>query len=40
MMADVSGVADYPVLLKNDKALFLVWNTAGEGLKAMSSDVF
>jgi len=35
MMADVSGAADYPVMLKNDKALFLIWNTAGEGLKVM-----
>lgn len=33
MMADVSGVADYPLLLQNGKTLFLVWNTAGEGLK-------
>jgi hypothetical protein len=35
MMADASGTADYPLVLKNDKALFLVWNTAGEGLKVM-----
>jgi len=35
MMADASGAADYPVLLKNDKTLYLVWNTAGEGLKVM-----
>jgi hypothetical protein len=35
MMADVSGAADYPLLLLNGKALFLVWNTAGDGLKVM-----
>jgi hypothetical protein len=35
MMADVSGAADYPVMLQNDKAIFLVWNTAGEGLKVI-----
>jgi hypothetical protein len=35
MMADASGVADYPVLLQNGKAIFLVWNTAGEGLKVI-----
>jgi hypothetical protein len=35
MMADAGGTADYPLVLKNDKALFLVWNTAGEGLKVM-----
>jgi hypothetical protein len=35
MMAEASGAADYPELLQNDKALFLVWNTAGEGLKVI-----
>lgn len=35
MMADASGAADYPLLLQNGKALFLVWNTAGEGLKVI-----
>jgi hypothetical protein len=35
MMASASGAADYPVLLQNGKAIFLVWNTAGEGLKVM-----
>jgi hypothetical protein len=35
MIADASGAADYPLLLQNGKTLFLVWNTAGEGLKVM-----
>ncbi len=35
MMADISGVADYPILLQNGKTLFLVWNTVGEGLKVI-----
>lgn len=35
MIIDASGAADYPLLLQNGKALFLVWNTAGEGLKVM-----
>ncbi|HEY9210001.1 MAG TPA: sialidase family protein [Methylotenera sp.] len=35
MIVDASGAADYPVLLQNGKALFVVWNTAGEGLKVI-----
>lgn len=35
MMADVSGTADYPILLQNGKVLLLIWNTAGEGLKVI-----
>jgi hypothetical protein len=35
MMADASGAADYPMVLQNGRALFLVWNTAGEGLKVI-----
>ena len=34
-MAEAIGAADYPLLLLNGKALFLVWNTAGEGLKVI-----
>ena len=35
MVADASGVADYPLLLQNGQTLFLVWNTLGEGLKVI-----
>jgi hypothetical protein len=35
LLTDTEGAADYPLLLQKDKAIFLVWNTAGEGLKVM-----
>jgi len=36
MIADTTGNADYPILLKKDKQIFLMWNTATEGLKALA----
>lgn len=35
LLADAEGTADYPLLLQKGDALFLVWNTAGEGLKVV-----
>ncbi|WP_036300257.1 sialidase family protein [Methylotenera sp. L2L1] len=35
MIADTTGNADYPILLQKDKQIFLMWNTATEGLKAL-----
>ena len=36
MLSEATGVADYPVLLQKDKQMFLLWNTASEGLKALA----
>jgi len=36
MIADTTGNADYPILLKKDEQIFLMWNTATEGLKALA----
>jgi hypothetical protein len=36
MIADTTGNADYPILLEKDKQIFLMWNTATEGLKALA----
>ena len=36
MVADTAGNADYPQLLQNNKQVFLMWNTASEGLKSLA----
>lgn len=35
MVIEAAGVADYPVLLQNEKQLFLIWNTENEVLKVL-----
>ncbi len=35
LLTDTEGTADYPLLLQKAKAILLVWNTAGEGLKVL-----
>jgi len=36
VLSESSGVADYPVLLQKDKQMFLLWNTATDGLKLLA----
>jgi hypothetical protein len=35
MVMEVTGVADYPLLLQRDKQIFLIWNSEKEQLKVM-----
>jgi len=36
VLSEAAGVADYPALLQKDEQMFLLWNTASEGLKALA----
>jgi len=36
LLSEAAGVADYPVLLQKDKKMFLLWNTAVDGLKVLA----